>query len=412
MSADGPGVAPGSAQWDQDERALAAAMAEAGTARYRWAAIILTCYLLIPVLVLPVAISAIVADLGITDATMSGLQSVTTTASIVAGGLLGLFVLRLNRRVMAGIGLTLIVIANVVLVLSPSFWVVATMRPLETIGSTLALGLAYGYLGFGPSPERTFGIFTTVGTLVQASATSLVPWLSDTFGLSGLFAIPLVLSPFAIWAIKVLPPSLPAVRAPSVESVHLGAAMRYAIGFAIAGWVLWHVYIAAIFTFSGRIGENAGIGLQQVGNVLAMATLFSLIGSLTATYLRDRLGRRAPLIIGSVMGVVACILTSVADSPLSFAVAMVVFNIAWSWGNIYFFGLVALADTSGRYTVLLNTITNVMSAGIFAAMAAIVAAGGLPPTVTAIYFSAAGAILALFVGLAAVGRLAGRRSAS
>lgn len=386
--------------------------AQAGTLRYRIAATALATYLLVPALVIPVAIAALVDGLKITDAAASLLQSATTIASVIAGALLGLFLLRMNRRWVAATGVGVMLAANVLMALYPTLTVIATLRPVESIGATLALGLAYGYLGFGPRPERTFGVFTTVGTVVQAAATPAVPWLFETFGLPGLFTIPLVLAPVALWAIATLPARLPRGTSPGAAApataTPLSARAYAGVAAAIGGWVLWHVYIAAIFTFSARIGQQAGIGAQDVGNVLAVATLFSLIGAVSATAVGERFGRTLPLVMGTVLGLAACWSTATASTIWSFGLAMLLFNAAWSWGNIYFFGLVARADTTGRFTVLLNTITNVVGAGVFAAMAAITAAGGLPPTSTAIYFSAAGAALSLIAGAIAVAGLRGR----
>jgi hypothetical protein len=91
-----------------------------------------------------------------------------------------------------------------------------------------------------------------------------------------------------------------------------------------------------------------------IGDALTVASLFGIAGSLTATWLGPRLGRRVPLALGYVLlaGGIAALSWPLTEAL--FRGANYAFKYAWTFVLPYVLACISALDPSGRLIVLTN----------------------------------------------------------
>ena len=85
--------------------------------------------------------------------------------------------------------------------------------------------------------------------------------------------------------------------------------------------------------FPPQAGLVAGIDEVQIGNLIAAAGIFGLIGSIPAGIATDRIGRKWPLVTGLLATAIATYLMAVVDDFNAALLAVVVFGLAESIGQ-------------------------------------------------------------------------------
>ena len=110
--------------------------------------------------------------------------------------------------------------------------------------------------------------------------------------------------------------------------------------------------VGLFWTFIERLGIHLGYTGDAISNVLLAGNLISLISCLICPWLMSKIGLRA-------LTMVVLILSAIADFTLTFpstlflyAIAVIIFIIAWTSSTTLLFMAVPLYDPIGRYTSL------------------------------------------------------------
>jgi MFS family permease len=85
--------------------------------------------------------------------------------------------------------------------------------------------------------------------------------------------------------------------------------------------------------FPPQAGLVAGVDEVQIGNLIAIAGVFGLVGSIPAGMATDRIGRKWPLVTGLLATAIATYLMAVVDDFNAALLAVVVFGLAESIGQ-------------------------------------------------------------------------------
>ena len=113
--------------------------------------------------------------------------------------------------------------------------------------------------------------------------------------------------------------------------------------------VFLYTGVFGIWSFLERIGADAGLSPQFAGTVVSGALFAGAVAALVPVWLGDRLGRRGPILLASLMLLIAIAVLGSNVTKLSFAAAALTFNAAWTIAIIFQLGAVAAADTTGRF---------------------------------------------------------------
>ena len=309
---------------------------------------------------LPFFIGLQVTSGGLTQAQAGSLGSAYLVGFSVAS-LSGLWwVRRFDWRVTVAAAAVIIVVCLLALARTDAYTV--------GLGMTAAVGLmmgsfwtiAYRIFGATPNPDRSFA----VGIVVAYTALALVSYLVGQYvvpgyGLQGsayfLSAIIVVLG-FA----ALLVPS--GSTEPAGEAIAVSYRPPARIALALLGILATGFAFAAVWAFAERIGVNANFDSSRISPVVASNLLASAAGSVLATVIGTRFGRRWTLLVGMLLMMVAIL--ALLGSATYWLYAAGIVGLGFTIGFVLPFQMGALAalDTAGRFVVLITAAQGIGSA--------------------------------------------------
>ena len=267
---------------------------------------------------------------------------------------------RFDWRVTVGAAAAVIVVCLLTLARADAYSVglIATAAVGLMMGSFWTI--AYRIFGATSNPDRSFA----TGIVVAYTALAIVSYVVGQFvvpdyGLQGsaylLSAIIVVLG-FA--ALLVPSGSPPAAAEPAALSYRPPAR----VALALLGILATGFAFAAVWAFAERIGVNAGFDSSRISPVVASNLLASAAGSVLATAIGIRFGRRWTLLVGMLlmMGAILALL----GSATYWLYAVGIVGLGFTIGFVLPFQMGALAalDTAGRFVVLITAAQGIGSA--------------------------------------------------
>lgn len=328
---------------------------------------------------------------------MSQAQAGSLGSAYLAGfsvaSLTGLWwVSRFDWRVSVGLAVAVIVASLYLLAGTTSYGV--------SLGSVLVIGLmkgafwtlAYRIFGAADDPDRSFATGIVVAYTLLALVSYIVgKFVVPDYGLSGsaylLMALIIVLGFSAL-----LVPAGAGGTAERSAEVSYRPPLRVAL--ALLGILATGFAFAAVWAFAERIGVASGFDAGRISPVVASNLLASAAGSVLATVLGTRFGRRRTLLAGMALMVGAILALSGAPAYWLYAVGVV--GLGFTVGLVMPYQMAALAalDREGRFVVLITAAQGIGSAMGPVLGGAMVDAGGLGYLViTAAAVLVAGAML-------------------
>jgi predicted MFS family arabinose efflux permease len=296
---------------------------------------------------------------------------------------------RFNWRVLIGTAAAIIVLCLFTLAGTGSYGV--------SIGSVFVIGLmmggfwtiAYRIFGAAANPDRSFATGIVVAYTVLALVSYVVgQFIVPNHGLRG--------SAYLLSAvIVVLGFSALLVPSGSGEDAEESAAISYQpplrVALALLGILATGFAFAAVWAFAERIGVAAGFDNSRISPVVASNLLASAAGSVLATVLGTRFGRRWTLLAGMGLMVAAILSLSWSETYSLYAIGIVGLGFTIGFVLPYQMGTLAALDTEGRFVVLITAAQGIGSAAGPALGGVAVDTGGLQSLLIA-------AVIALVLG--------------
>ncbi|MFC8717254.1 MFS transporter [Kitasatospora sp. NPDC057198] len=172
-----------------------------------------------------------------------------------------------------------------------------------------------------------------------------------------------------------------------------GVGARARAGALVLAIPFWSMAQNALWGISGQLGHRqAGLGENALGLVFALALFGGLLGVIAAGVLGARIGRAAPIGLGTLVIAGCALLTGTARGPVAFTTGELLWNLLYPLVLSHLLGLAAALDPSGRRAVQ-----------IFAASALGIACGPLTGATLAsgVGYPGTGAVLAATLALSA-----------
>ncbi len=333
---------------------------------------------------------------------MSQAQAGSLGSAYLAGfslaSLTGLWwVSRFDWRVSVGIAAVFVVAALYLLAGTTSYAV--------SLGSVLLIGLmmgsfwtlAYRIFGAADDPDRSFATGIVVAYTLLALVSYVVgKFIVPVYGLSGsaylLSALIIVLG----FSAFLVPRGAGDVAGPLTE-VSYWPPRRVAL--ALLGILATGFAFAAVWAFAERIGVASGFDAGRISPVVASNLLASAAGSVLATFLGTRFGRRKTLLGG--MALMAAAIIALSGAAVYWLYAVGVIGLGFTVGLVMPYQMATLAalDKEGRFVVLITAAQGIGSAIGPVLGGVMVDTGGLRYLViTAAVMLVAGALLFGLIG--------------
>lgn len=211
-------------------------------------------------------------------------------------------------------------------------------------------GLLMCYFGDLAEVDRLFGLKAFAELVFAAVMMFTVPtYILGDWGFDGMLVLYGTVCLLGVLLIPLIPKG-----SLSRHEFHSDSEKRTVPLWGWAAIITLLVYFAAmtgVFPFIEIIGTEQGFRKEDLALVLSGATCVSMLGALTVAFIGDDYGRKWIFVGAGLLVVLSLYMLSEQVTFLSYAVAILLFNLGWNIVMPYAMGLVDELDNSGRLVV-------------------------------------------------------------
>ncbi len=221
-------------------------------------------------------------------------------------------------------------------------------------GALIALGVACQ--SDNSNADRVFGYFVATEMLFSSIGFVLLPVLTASFGVDGVFGALAVISLTGLLA-AVVHPRHGAASRESDAGFSLKASASFVSIVALAGALLFFMSQGGLWAFIERVAIASDLPAQQIGNALAISSIAGIVGALGANWISSRIGElRAFAFV--LVGEIICIYLLYGElSVIQYATAASMFIFFWAMGLPLMLSQLNRLDQTGQLVVLLYAMT-------------------------------------------------------
>ncbi|NIE62949.1 MFS transporter [Burkholderia sp. Ax-1719] len=299
---------------------------------------------------LPVIVGQIAQQWGFGAADL-GVAVLGEVFGMAAGTLLMATVLaRQPIRVTLAATIALTALANFATPYAHSLPLFIAARVMAGIGSGALSGIAMTCLSYTKAPERNIGLLILLQVLWSMALLGYVlPVVGSVAQATGTYVC------IGALALVFLPAMTLFGRTEAFVSADAGHGARVDLrGVMLLLGCIFALYfgVGVLWTFLEQIGMRAGLSESRVATTLVYANLVSL----AACVVMPRLGRGNGLRRWAIVNIGACVVSAAAltmpQTPDRFAIAAIVFIVAWTGAATLIFATMPRVDPVGRYATL------------------------------------------------------------
>lgn len=297
-------------------------------------------------LAMPVIAAALVNVLGSSERDV-GLFSTVQLITLSCGCLLSTFLPRGQFRRFGLVSLSVMILCDLLCLMHPGWTVFLILRGISGAAGGVAVSQATAAMARTRNPERSFGLFLALQTILSIVCVYAMPPLIGAFGFAAAYSVLLAFDLIAI--------TLVATRLKTISADEEHHAMP---GNDLSGWLrsggllisilCFFIGVGAIWTFLALLGQGIGLDASHIALVLSISKLVAFAASFLPGIIGSRFGRIAPIVVAAAILVAAVQVYSFAGSFAFFVLATAMFS--FGWYVIYPFQLGALGqvDRDGR----------------------------------------------------------------
>ena len=326
-----------------------AGIAASGSAGYSnfalFAMLFVVCSAFSSQMVMPMWVGAVIADYGISKSAAGSIASAELFTVAVMSVLGALIINRMDRRLMAFVGIVILIAGNGLSVVTQDAVVLTLLRMLCGIGKGFAVAAVFSTVAQAPNPTRGFALTNAAYAALGAFYFLIIPDQIKSLGAAGAF---LVITIVTAAGLVLLPwmPSIKAEKKPVMEdlrSLANPAGLLALVG--LSGVMLGH---AIVWIFIQVIGTSEGLTLDQIGVVLALSMLVTVAGPATAHILPPRIGLARPIGWALSIKAVLALLLVAGFGPAFYWFGAPAFSVISLFIVPFVMGLLSHIDRSGR----------------------------------------------------------------
>jgi predicted MFS family arabinose efflux permease len=320
------------------------------------AAVVLGTLGALTIMVVPGFVMLVGGQSTLDDRQLGYVASWDINASAAAIGLATFLIARWSWRLLAAVGLVLIVLGSLFTALNHTYTAIVAARICAGIGEGLAIAVAFAALGSAVNPDRAFGIYLVIGLSASAAILAALPSLESRFGSAAVFEGMASLTLVSL----LLLPWLPARAGTSNQNAEAAAPVskHLAIG-GLVGVFLYFIAQGAVWSYFERIAAASGVDPVVTGEAMGISSFAGVGGALASVALVSPCGRRWPLIASAIISLASFALLHGHVTGTALVAAGILFNFGWNMAQPLLSGVCSDADCRGRVVVAMGCIQTV-----------------------------------------------------
>ena len=306
---------------------------------------------LMPLLILPTMVGALVDYAGFTEAEAGWVAAVGFAGSALGAIVAGLRIRHFDPRILGVVGLIFLAVFDAASIFAGRLptWLFVTFRFVSGLGGAVAYAAVMATIATMSNPERGYGVFMVLQFGLSAIGLYGLPFLLPVIGVSGLF---LILSALAILSLFLRGAVIHRAPVSAGAAVEIHMLLKPVALLSMFGVGLYETANLAYYTYTERIGVNFGLTDYQIGEVLGLATLLGVPSALAVVWIGDRFGQLRPISAALLVSVLGLLILLYPLGSTSYPIAMYMMGVAWAFGLPYFQAVEARIDPGGSVVVV------------------------------------------------------------
>lgn len=326
----------------------------------------------------PIMMGALASGRGLNDADLGRLSAIFIGANTVSVMTAPWWVRRADWRMMAMLGVTATVLVSIAGAFATDLAAAAAI--FTGLGlSTGAIGAtAFACLGDNSDPDRAYGASIIAQSVIAAlAAFPMSGWVIPTWGVAGMFVGLAVLSSIGWFALPWLP-ARGRARAESSDNgraVPLVSSRNIPSAIALLACAFFAGGILGFWYFMERIGTVRGVSPQQIGAVVSMSALSTVVTAGVVAWFGTRISSRTYMWIGTIMLLCGFGLI-LSPGAIPFMIGAQLFALGWGFAQPPYYALARKIDVTARLFVAAPGMVGVAGVVIGSAAGAIIGLAG------------------------------------
>ena len=226
---------------------------------------------------------------------------------------------------------------------------------------SVAYAPAFACVSDASDPNRSIGIMIVAQVLVAAAFSMALPLVVSRFALEGVF-LALAFASAAPIGLSHFLPDQGRIRIAESKSMENSAGARSRLSgmtFALVGMLLFYTALIGVWGFLELIGNEAQVADEDVALAVAVALVVGLIGAIAAVAMSGRIPQFIAILLGGAGLISSLILLEQAEGFALYLLAAIGMNASWNFSMSYQIGLIAMLDSTGRFTVLVTAMQSI-----------------------------------------------------
>lgn len=305
---------------------------------------------ILPLLVLPTVVGALVDYADLSESQAGWAAAASGAGSALAAILVALRIRHLDRRKLAVVGLSVLVVFDLLsaLVGSIPMWMFILIRGIAGVGGAAAYAAVMASYAEMENSERGYGLFMVLQFAISAIGLYWLPHWLPSIGISGLYVCLAVTVLLASTQVNQIPGR---VDVESPEALEIKTLLAPAALLAMIGIGLFETANNMHFTYAERIGVGFGLGHERVGAILGIVTVLGMGAAYAVFLIGDRFGELRPILVALAVAVVALLCLNHYAGESVYFLTMTALSVAWAFGLPYFQAFEARLDPGGSVVV-------------------------------------------------------------
>ena len=297
-------------------------------------------------LAMPVIAVALINVLGASERDV-GLFSTIQLITLSCGCLLSTFLPRGQFRRFGLAALAVMIVCDLLCLTQPGWTTFLVLRGIGGAAGGVAVSQATAAMARTRNPERSFGLFLALQTVLSIVCVYTMPPIIAAFGFAAAYGVLLAFNIIAIALVAI------GLRAGTATEEHSAMPGNDAAGWLRSGGVLLSILcfftgVGALWTFLAILGQGIGLDSSQVALVLSISKLVAFAASFLPGLVGSRFGRMAPIIMSAAILVTAVQVYAVATGITLFVIATALFSFGWYMIYPFQLGALGQVDRDGR----------------------------------------------------------------
>jgi len=248
-------------------------------------------------LVLPSIIIGFINDLGFSDQEV-GRIATWQLIGLACGSVASIPLLkRLTWTQVAYVGLALLFLSDGVSAFLSQYEHFLIARFFAGLAGGISVSLASYSLGQTVEKDKNFGLFLTTQVGLAVVGSFIFPFVTDQFGIKGIFGIFCILE---LGALALIVSRVPDVRWVMAEKGAGNGLPDWILSAVVMiGIIFFFIAIGGVWTYIAPIGIDSGLTTQQTGNAISIGLVGGLLGAYIAAVLYTKWGRLLPMCVAA-----------------------------------------------------------------------------------------------------------------